>query len=1495
MDSEPTASAQDLARLLQAWLDAPTYRQERQHLESHTDLFDPRVESMLQDALAQAPSSHAVMKTVSYYLALLTDIRQRGATITAIRDAYVDRYGGLVLDIPQWLENNERINAPLNESMLTHDPRQRVAHWESVIARIRADASCEPEILAEACLQLWEARSLVGGDPWDLEGQLALVRTATAIYMRERYPRQWARAMIYLGNTYNADTSDTTDGGNEQNEHIESATSAYQEALSAISPPHAPVLWGWACHNLGRAYIKRQTGNKTDNIEQAISWYSQALAVREKGDAPLEWARTQHQLGNALRQRGIGDPYANREQALSALRATLEIYDRDRYAQQWAAVQHDIGVVYAQGASENIALDLEHAIFHYQLALDVLAAGAPTLEWARLQTNLGLAYWKRIEGERADNIEQAIACFSACLQYYSRAQFRSDWALIQTNLGAAYLERLHGSRAANIEQAIPCFDRALTIYTRDDFPALWAQLQHNLAHGYSARLQGNKGANIEQAIVYATNALSIRTPEAMPYEWAETTVMLATALQERTKGNRGEHIAQAIRHFTTALNVFTREAMPLEWARTHANLASAYQQWPYGRRVRNLEEALVHARLALEVLTPERTPIEWAKSISNLSSILLEQTTGDRDSGIEHAISGYRGALEVLTRERAPFDWAAAQMGLGSAYLDQIAGDRHDNLERAISCFEQALDIYTRDAAPIEWARIQANLGKAYAHQTYLMEPEFLTRALAHFEAALEVWTLEDFPEQHRDLQLNVAMLLIDEIPESMHASTSVSTDRMGHLPALCNRAHSAFAIARRVQTELGWLEYDAQGRASLQGATPSTRDMYACDAWCLWQLGEIEQAIAVLEAGRAIALTEAQAIAGVRPGDLCGMHASRFAAIRAAWDAARKASTTTNVWSLTDDRTRLRVAREDFLSIRDEIRHCDGCDQPDFLPDEPSYRDVSAASPSATALIYVTPSLRAGMAFVIPPQDEDEVGSVIPRGPLAIPLPELTSSRVLAWLLQVDSTGMQRRGYYLALEQRGMRLVEQCYAQWYAEQSEAGPHTLSLAQLPHIIPSDMETLRTASEGVVIELTAQEMLVPEAEEAGLAQKGKERSQVDLPVQIWLEDRSLRAKLSQLLAWQYQRAELDVLLPELREALMEPLQAGLLAHGLGDPGQRIALIPCGRLGIFPLHAVPVGSDNTPFGETSELSYQASARSLKVARSAADQLSHRGPLLAIGNPWPPVGGTFLPTAEREAIAIAALARQAGYFTSTYIVGAAATRARVLKELSALRARGIGGWLHLAGHGRANVYEPEESYLLLSGADAQGKPERLSMAMLQRERLMEGIWGVTASGCVTGLGDIEQAPDELSSLAASLVQAGAITVIASLWAVKDYATGLLMARFHQIRLGTPLDPPAALREATHWLRTATRAELDHFARQVDLPLLSSVDSTRDPLRGMVHTYSAEPNHLRTERSSIGVSSLAQVHANTSLIASLETGTEHDIPYAHPIYWAAMLSYGL
>jgi CHAT domain-containing protein len=91
------------------------------------------------------------------------------------------------------------------------------------------------------------------------------------------------------------------------------------------------------------------------------------------------------------------------------------------------------------------------------------------------------------------------------------------------------------------------------------------------------------------------------------------------------------------------------------------------------------------------------------------------------------------------------------------------------------------------------------------------------------------------------------------------------------------------------------------------------------------------------------------------------------------------------------------------------------------------------------------------------------------------------------------------------------------------------------------------------------------------------------------------------------------------------------------------------------------------------------------------------------------------------------------------------------------------------------------------------------------------------VALSACETGLTEFRRLPDEAIGLPAGLLLAGTPGVVATLWAVNDLSTALLMIKFYELLLkgapqsgAGPLLPAQALCGAQRWLRAVTADEL-------------------------------------------------------------------------------------
>jgi CHAT domain-containing protein/Tfp pilus assembly protein PilF len=181
-----------------------------------------------------------------------------------------------------------------------------------------------------------------------------------------------------------------------------------------------------------------------------------------------------------------------------------------------------------------------------------------------------------------------------------------------------------------------------------------------------------------------------------------------------------------------------------------------------------------------------------------------------------------------------------------------------------------------------------------------------------------------------------------------------------------------------------------------------------------------------------------------------------------------------------------------------------------------------------------------------------------------------------------------------------------------------------------------------------------------------------------------------------------------------------------------------------------------------------------------------------------------------------------------------------------------------VHIASHFAFAPGNDTNSFLLLGGNDPQG--EHLSLAEIRKDPgfTFAGTELLTLSACDTALGAAEGDGREVDGLGILAQRKGARAVVATLWAVNDQSTGLLMQEFYRRWTSTSGMPKVeALREAQ---LTLLRSALKPASPKVQKTLNTTAyeDQTADA-RGV------QPK-LKTTHSS----------------------------FAHPYYWAPFILIG-
>lgn len=308
---------------------------------------------------------------------------------------------------------------------------------------------------------------------------------------------------------------------------------------------------------------------------------------------------------------------------------------------------------------------------------------------------------------------------------------------------------------------------------------------------------------------------------------------------------------------------------------------------------------------------------------------------------------------------------------------------------------------------------------------------------------------------------------------------------------------------------------------------------------------------------------------------------------------------------------------------------------------------------------------------------------------------------------------------------------------------------------------------------------------------------------------------------------------------LGSSLMQAIARQVLACN----ARQAIFIPCGLWPLLPLHAAWTEADGKRSYVMDEVvfTYSPSALALAFARSAAETVT-AGELLMVMDPSPIETARPLPNLQLGRLAI-----ESCFETSLLLAGESATCERVTQELAGADV------VHFACHGESNWDDPLASGLLMAN-DEMLTVRDLIEIRLEKARL------ATLAACETGVIGT-QLPDEVIALPSAFMRAGFAGVVASLWAVTDVSTALLMKDFYKLWKQDQLCPAMALNESQKNLRAATAGDL---ARMF-------VDEQSDSETGIPRSQA------------------------TLIWRWLNSFAPDECPFAHPYYWAAFMYTGV
>jgi len=810
----------------------------------------------------------------------------------------------------------------------------------------------------------------------------------------------------------------------------------------------------------------------------------------------------------------------------------------------------------------------------------------------------------------------------------------------------------------------------------------------------------------------------------------------------------------------------------------------------------------------------------FAGRIVLFSSLMCQFPKGSKASNLEIAITGYEISLTIFNCTDFPQIWADTENNLGNAYLERIKGDKAENLEKAIAAYKAVLQVRTRTCFPQDWAMTQNNLGNAYLERIKGDKAENLEKAIAACTAALQIYTRTDFPKNWAATQNSLGNAY----------SNRIKGDKAENL----EKAIAAYTAALQIYTRTCFPQDWAMAQNNLGNAYRNRIKREKAE--------NLEQALTAYKAALQVRTrTDFPQDWAATQNNLGNAYRNRIKEDKAenleqaltAYKAALQVRTRTdfpqdhmgtlyNLGLAYQDTQQFNLA---YTAFADAIEVVESLREEIVSGDEAKCKQAETWSRLYRRLVEVCLELgntTAAIEYAERSKTRNLVESILNRDAKTI-----FPSEVVTQLEQLRDEIAS--GQYQI--QNGKAENSQALAQ-HLQQLRQRRNELQDQYLPVGSGFKFDSFQKALavNTAIIEwyLTTEKITAFIIKPQGTK------------ITVWqseLED------LNALIDWINEylgdynkyRSEIKNRWQNLLEARLKKLSEILhleevLTH-VPNHCDRLILIPHLLLHLFPLHTLPVKEsyllDLFPKG----VGYAPSCQLLQQVQLR--QRPNFQSLFAIQNPTEDLLFTDL-----EVDRILPL-----FSSHQVLLNKQATKAAILQASPTLK--NINS-LHFSCHGSFDPNSPQDSFLLLHGAD---KPELDLSKCLTLGNLFERDFDlsqcrlVTLSACETGLIDFNNTSDEYIGLPSGFLYAGSVNVVSSLWTVDDLSTALLMIHFYQHLHAAwtswkDISVAVVLNETQRWLRNATKEDLQDFVSTLTL------DST---WKGVIRRWFAQikPGH--------------------------------------------------
>lgn len=574
------------------------------------------------------------------------------------------------------------------------------------------------------------------------------------------------------------------------------------------------------------------------------------------------------------------------------------------------------------------------------------AAGEGSIYWERIQNTLGLGLMLRYDRTgQAQDLRDAITAYRTALAACPPGS--RQWGMRQVNLAGPYIRlfELYG-HVTDIDSAIHALHSAQQVIGPG--APNWGELQGQLAIALLRRF-GTQGemTDLDSAVTAARAALDSVSP-AYPKRAALQNNLGLTLETRFVASGQLADLDAAVAVYRTSLT----EAQAGTWNRIHfqVNLANALiRRFVLRKQVSDINEAITIYRDALGAV-PARGP-EWATLQNNLGVALSERYKAQHQvQDLEDSLIATRESLEATPP--GTVDWAGRQGNLGSSLHDRFKHlKRHADLDAAIAAHERALTSLSEGS--YDWAFYHVQMSSALATR-YERErrPEDFQALFAACQRARTIFSADRWAEQALIAAQNLGAAYV------MQRDWNRASDTLLEAVEIINTLYRRHLLV--VERE-AWL-----------ARAPNT---YRRAAYALARAGRFQDAVVVLEQGRARCLSDAMGLDRVNldrvhrvdpvaydmyvhgVSQLRSLQADERQARLAALDASRPMHIS------LDHRTQIHQAQTELDGALARIRRVPGYEA--FLTD-PTFHDITRAVEPSAPLVYLDLVADCGFALIV-------------------------------------------------------------------------------------------------------------------------------------------------------------------------------------------------------------------------------------------------------------------------------------------------------------------------------------------------------------------------------------------------------------------------------------------------------------------------------------------------------------------------------------------------